>query len=105
MIEIRQVFYPSGQLKCVSEYLDGKLHGTQRTWDINGQIMLERYFSNGIQQGNKGFYENGIKKFERNFYGLNQSWKLDKMRYEISRIKQNANGHKIKFNYDDDNLT
>lgn len=68
------VCYPSGSMKEIRMYKDGKKHGTWTTWNESGQKTAEASFKDGMKDGfwfvwdDKGvkryemFYENGEKK-------------------------------------------
>jgi len=57
--------YPSGKKKIHVPIKDGRIHGTVKEWEKNGQKTHESHFENGQQTGlERQWFPNGIKKLE-----------------------------------------
>ena len=57
--------FPSGKKKIHIPIKDGKVHGTVKEWEKNGQKIHEATFEHGIQTGiEKQWFANGRKKLE-----------------------------------------
>ena len=48
-IQLMRVFFENGDVQAVQNYKDGKLHGKSIVYDIDGNILLEKFYENGIE--------------------------------------------------------
>tara|TARA_Y100001935_G_C17241776_1_gene476094 strand:- start:486 stop:788 length:303 start_codon:yes stop_codon:yes gene_type:complete len=51
-IQLMRVFFENGDVQAVQNYKDGKLHGKSIVYDIDGNILLEKFYENGIEGKN-----------------------------------------------------
>ena len=57
--------YPGGRKKIHVPIKDGKVHGTVKEWEKNGQKIQEATFEHGVQTGvEKQWFASGSKKLE-----------------------------------------
>lgn len=77
---IWKTFHPNDQVKTFASYLDGKLHGYYREYNMKGKLIANEYYINGKKQNlqaessqenaapsvvyKKQFYDNGTIKSE-----------------------------------------
>lgn len=70
-------YYPSGELKAVRNYKDGKLDGISRDYFKNGQLQLEQNFREGKADGNTlGYYRDGSLRSD-NYYRNGKAWRIE----------------------------
>ena len=50
-IEVRESYYPNGNIEFKAAYLNGKLDGLSRYWDKDGNLISEADYSNGLPHG------------------------------------------------------
>jgi len=56
------------QIVSIKEYKDGKLHGIEITYYLNGNVKEERYYENGFKTGeHRGWWESGNIKYIYHF--------------------------------------
>ena len=48
-IQLMRVFFENGDVQAVQNYKDGKLHGKSIVYDIDGNVLLEQFYENGIE--------------------------------------------------------
>ena len=79
---------PNGQLLVERNWSNGRLHGLQREWYRNGQLLKESNWSEGLPHGrHQSWYENGNQRLEENYIegrreGLYSSWNEEGNRYK-----------------------
>lgn len=56
----RELFYPTGELKTVTPYLRGQIHGRVKSFLREGQPLVVEDWSNGRKHGLTMHFENGI---------------------------------------------
>ena len=62
---IEKEYYPSGELRSLTSYVDGILNGLYRQWYPNGNPKIETTYLNGKLNGlYRTWYENGKLWFE-----------------------------------------
>ena len=57
-------------------YKKGKLHGTYKVWNSEGQLIRETNYKNGVYGDHKRFYRDGSLMYE---YAFNQGTGSDKI--------------------------
>ncbi|TFV93338.1 toxin-antitoxin system YwqK family antitoxin [Algoriphagus kandeliae] len=60
--------YPSGEIKSITFYVDGKQNGDFREFYKNGELKAQGAYLEGKREGTwEEFYENGVTKIEVNY--------------------------------------
>lgn len=61
-------YYKTEKLKSKIQYINGKKHGAEIQWYINGNKLMERFYHEGFKTGiHKSWWEDGKPKFEYHF--------------------------------------
>ena len=74
-------YYDAEKLKSRIEYFEGKKHGSEKQWYVNGNELIERFYKAGFKTGvHKSWREDGTQKFEYHFnekgefHGIVKEW-------------------------------
>ena len=51
-IQLMRLFFENGDVQAVQNYKDGKLHGKSIVYDIDGNVLLEKVYEDGIEGKN-----------------------------------------------------
>ena len=78
----RKTFHPNGEVESVSHYQDYNLHGLQTFYTSSGNLFMEQQWNNGIMDGMKIQYREGVKVRETPYilgvrHGMEQEFSLD----------------------------
>lgn len=78
---VLNVYYSSNELKSEIQYDDGKKHGSEKQWYVNGDKLMERFYKQGFKTGvHKAWRQDGTPKFEYHFnekgefHGIVKEW-------------------------------
>ena len=77
---IERSYYPDGKLEYEAEFFNGKLDGTSRVWDENGFLRSISQYSNGKPHGSwQQFHINGKKSYtvEYDYGNKNEQYNND----------------------------
>lgn len=92
-------YYEAEKLKSKIEYVDGKKHGSENQWYINGNKFIERFYKEGFKTGvHKAWWEDGTQKFEYHFnekgefHGIVKEWYKNA---QIFRVFNYVNGKEL----------
>lgn len=55
----KEEFYPNGELRQLTPYFHGKIHGQLKTFQIGGIPLAVEEWKNGCLEGNSLYFENG----------------------------------------------
>lgn len=85
--------YDDASFKMKLKYKEGRKHGYEKQWHLNGELSQSRSYSQGIKIENHiGWWEDGVKKFN---YHYNE-----KGEYHGNRKEWYKNGQLVRdFNY------
>ena len=107
--DIEKEYYDNGVLKYKTQKLNNKIDGYSKFWDINGNLINEVNYSNGLLHGKwTEYYPNGEVKYLSTYqYGLKNGpeiwyydngikkseiiYKEDKIDVDIIRWDKNGN--------------
>ena len=73
-------YYDNGQLEYRFKYLNGKEHGTWKSWDENGKLWFQEEYRNGKSHGTwKVWHENGKLLYQNEYqngklHGTRKAW-------------------------------
>ena len=93
-IDIERSYFPNGNLEYEAEFVNEKLDGTSRVWSEDGILISISQYSNGKPHGSwKTFHRNNNLNYETTYFH-NQKHGYEKWYYENGQLKSEQ-----KFNY------
>ncbi|MEP3836056.1 MAG: hypothetical protein ABJM36_00315 [Algibacter sp.] len=85
-------YYEPLKLKSKIEYVDGKKHGSENQWYINGDKSIERFYKKGFKTGiHNSWWKDGTPKFEYHFNEKGKFHGVVKEWYKNSQIFRDFN--------------
>ena len=92
--DVKRSYFPNGNLEYEAEFVNEKLDGTSRVWSEDGILLSISQYSNGKPHGSwKTFHLNKKLKYETTYFH-NQKHGYEKWYYESGQLKSEQ-----KFNY------
>ena len=79
-IVLKRIYCSNGQIYNIHITKNNKMHGTVRTWHVNGQLRLEEHWKDGEKDGIRcDWYENGQLWWEDHWKdgkldGIQRTW-------------------------------
>lgn len=93
-IEVKESYYPNGNVEFKAAYLNGKLDGLSRYWDKDGNLISEVTYSNGLAHGKWIKYHRNGKPMNVVNYFHGQKHGDENWYYETGQLKS-----EIKYEY------
>ena len=92
--DVKQSYFPNGNLEYEAEFINEKLDGTSRVWSEDGTLLSVSEYSNGQPHGSwRTFYPNQKLKYETTYFH-SQKHGYEKWYYNNGQLKSEQ-----KFNY------